>query len=326
MLLQIVYIVIGVVLVLWGADRLTDGAVGIATRLNIPQIVIGLTIVAMGTSMPEFCVSLVSALKGTADLAVGNVVGSNVFNALLIVGVTALVAPMTILRQTVRKDIPFALVASMLLVLMCIDGTLSRIDALVLLALFGFFMYVTLQAGLSAKKEDKQAASDKPAETTSDEPAEAQAPMSWLRASLFIIIGLGCLIGGSNLFVGGATAVATELGISDAVVGLTVVAMGTSLPELATSVVAARKGNSGIAIGNALGSNVFNILLILGLTGTINPLTLQGITTLDLTMLVVSMMLLWLFSFTKLTIERWEGALLTTIFVAYLTYLVMAAV
>ena len=318
MLLQIVYIVIGVVLVLWGADILTDGAVRIATRLNIPQIVIGLTIVAMGTSMPEFCVSLVSALKGTADLAVGNVVGSNVFNALLIVGVTALVAPMTILRQTVRKDIPFALVASMLLVLMCLDGTLSRIDALVLLSLFGFFMYVTLQAGLSAKKADKQAASD--------EPAEAQAPMSWLRASLFIIIGLGCLIGGSNLFVGGATAVATELGISDAVVGLTVVAMGTSLPELATSVVAARKGNSGIAIGNALGSNVFNILLILGLTGAITPLTLQGITTLDLTMLVVSMMLLWLFSFTKLTIERWEGALLTTIFVAYLTYLVMAAV
>ncbi len=126
--------------------------------------------------------------------------------------------------------------------------------------------------------------------------------------------------------MGGATAVATELGISDAVVGLTVVAMGTSLPELATSVVAARKGNSGIAIGNALGSNVFNILLILGLTGAITPLTLQGITTLDLTMLVVSMMLLWLFSFTKLTIERWEGALLTTIFVAYLTYLVMAAV
>ena len=326
MLLQIVYIVIGVVLVLWGADRLTDGAVGIATRLNIPQIVIGLTIVAMGTSMPEFCVSLVSALKGTADLAVGNVVGSNVFNALLIVGVTALVAPMTILRQTVRKDIPFALVASMLLVLMCLDGTLSRIDALVLLALFGFFMYVTLQAGLSAKKADKQAASDEPSQAASDEPAEAQAPMSWLRASLFIIIGLGCLIGGSNLFVGGATAVATELGISDAVVGLTVVAMGTSLPELATSVVAARKGNSGIAIGNALGSNVFNILLILGLTGAITPLTLQGITTLDLTMLVVSMMLLWLFSFTKLTIERWEGALLTTIFVAYMTYLVMAAV
>ena len=326
MLLQIVYIVIGVVLVLWGADRLTDGAVGIATRLNIPQIVIGLTIVAMGTSMPEFCVSLVSALKGTADLAVGNVVGSNVFNALLIVGVTALVSPMTILRQTVRKDIPFALVASMLLVLMCLDGTLSRIDALVLLSLFGFFMYVTLQAGLSAKKADKQAASDEPSQAASDEPAEAQAPMSWLRASLFIIIGLGCLIGGSNLFVGGATAVATELGISDAVVGLTVVAMGTSLPELATSVVAARKGNSGIAIGNALGSNVFNILLILGLTGAITPLTLQGITTLDLTMLVVSMMLLWLFSFTKLTIERWEGALLTTIFVAYLTYLVMAAV
>ena len=326
MLLQIVYIVIGVVLVLWGADRLTDGAVGIATRLNIPQIVIGLTIVAMGTSMPEFCVSLVSALKGTADLAVGNVVGSNVFNALLIVGVTALVAPMTILRQTVRKDIPFALVASMLLVLMCLDGTLSRIDALVLLSLFGFFMYVTLQAGLSAKKADKQAASDEPSQAASDEAADAQAPMSWLRASLFIIIGLGCLIGGSNLFVGGATAVATELGISDAVVGLTVVAMGTSLPELATSVVAARKGNSGIAIGNALGSNVFNILLILGLTGAITPLTLQGITTLDLTMLVVSMMLLWLFSFTKLTIERWEGALLTTIFVAYLTYLVMVAV
>jgi cation:H+ antiporter len=150
--------------------------------------------------------------------------------------------------------------------------------------------------------------------------------MSWLRAGLFIIIGLGCLIGGSNLFVGGATAVATELGISDAVVGLTVVAMGTSLPELATSVVAARKGQSAIAMGNVIGSNVMNILMILGVTGLIHPMAIQGITWLDLSVMLVSVLLLWLFSFTKYTVARWEGAVLVILFLGYMTWLVMQAI
>ena len=307
MLLNILFIVVGIALVLWGADRLTDGAVAVAEKMKMPQIVIGLTIVAMGTSMPEFCVSLISALKGTSDLAVGNIVGSNIFNALLIVGVSALVAPMTIMETTVRKDIPFALVASALLLIMCLDGDISRLDAGILFVMFLIFMYMTLKG---AKKQG--AGAEEAIE------GEGKKPMSTWLSVVWILVGLLCLIGGSNLFVEGATAVATNLGVSEAVIGLTIVAGGTSLPELATSVVSARKGNSGIAIGNALGSNVFNILAILGITGMITPMTLKGITYIDLSMLVISIMIVWLFSFTKYKIERWEGAVLTAVFVGYI--------
>ena len=307
MLLNILIIVVGIALVLWGADRLTDGAVAVAEKMKMPQIVIGLTIVAMGTSMPEFCVSLISALKGTSDLAVGNIVGSNIFNALLIVGVSALVAPMTIMETTVRKDIPFALVASALLLIMCLDGDISRLDAGILFVMFLIFMYMTLKG---AKKQG--------ADAEEALEGEGKKPMATWLSVVWILVGLLCLIGGSNLFVEGATAVATNLGVSEAVIGLTIVAGGTSLPELATSVVSARKGNSGIAIGNALGSNVFNILAILGITGMITPMTLKGITYIDLSMLVISIMLVWLFSFTKYKIERWEGAVLTAVFVGYI--------
>lgn len=303
MLLNVLFIVVGIALVLWGADRLTDGAVAVAEKMKMPQIVIGLTIVAMGTSMPEFCVSLISALKGTSDLAIGNIVGSNIFNALLIVGVSALVAPMSIMKTTVRNDIPFALVASVTLLIMCLDGDISRIDAFILFALFLVFMYKTL-TGVKGQETDVK---------TDDKKSMA----TWLSV-VWIIVGLVCLIGGSNLFVEGATIVATKLGVSEAVIGLTIVAGGTSLPELATSVVSARKGNSGIAIGNALGSNVFNILAILGLTGAITPMTLKGITLIDLSMLVISVILVWLFSFTTYKIERWEGAVLSVVFIAYI--------
>ena len=306
MLLSILYILIGVVVVLWGADRLTEGAVGVAERLHIPQLVIGLTIVAIGTSMPEFCVSLVSALKGTADLAVGNVVGSNIFNSLLIVGITAMVAPMTILKSTVRLDIPFALLASVMLAAFCYDGELTRLDAGILFGLFLVFMFITLQHAKRGEKKEES-------EENEDAKEREQAMPVWKMVAL-ILVGLACLVLGSNVFVDGATKVAAAL---------TVVAMGTSMPELATSVVAARKGNSGIAIGNVLGSNVFNILLVIGLTGVINPMHIQGITWIDLSMLILSMVLLLLFSYTKYTIARWEGAVLTILFAGYMTWVVM---
>lgn len=308
MLLNIIWMIAGIALVLWGADRLTDGAVAIAERMHISQMVIGLTIVAMGTSMPEFFVSFMSALKDTPDMAVGNVVGSNIFNALLIVGCAAMVMPMNILPSTVKKDIPFAMVASVALLLMCLDGNISRIDAAVLLVLFVVFMYFTLKGA----KENEQAM-----QQTSAKGGKPFMSVVW------IVVGLVCLVFGSNLFVDAATVIARQLGVSDAVIGLTIIAGGTSFPELATSVVSARKGQSGIAIGNVLGSNVFNILLILGVTGVMSPMTLQGITTVDLTMLVVSMLMLWLFSFTKYTLARWEGALLTIVFIGYISYLVM---
>lgn len=320
MLLNILMIVGGVALVLWGADRLTDGAVAIAGRMGIPQIIIGLTIVAMGTSMPEFCVSMVSAVNGTTAMAVGNVIGSNIFNSMLIVGIAAMITPIAILSSTVRKDIPFALMASAVLVVMCVDGDVSRWDALVLVGLFAVFMFMTLQG---AKVEKRESSDD--GQGTSVEDKKHKTPMSPWMAVAWMLIGLVCLVGGSEVFVRGASAVAKAWGISDAVVGLTVVAMGTSLPELATTVVSARKGDSGIAIGNVLGSNVFNLLMVLGVTGVICPMGIEGITRIDLTLLVGSMVLLWLFSYTKLIIQRWEGTLLTVLFAGYLTWLVYSA-
>lgn len=314
MLLNAFWILVGVVLVLWGADRLTEGAVAVAERLRVPQIVIGLTIVALGTSMPELCVSVVSALKGTPDLAVGNVVGSNIFNALLIVGVAALVAPMTILRSTVFKDVPCALVASVVLLMMCQnDWVITRLDGAILFVFFLVFMRLTIKGATSAQPAP-QAAEEK-------EASAGKQPMKGWLAGLWMVVGLAALIGGSNLFVGGATEVARALNVSDAVIGLTIVAGGTSLPELATSVVAAKKGNSGIAIGNVLGSNVLNILFILGLTGMISPMHIEGITNVDLYMMLVSTIMIWFFSFTKYTIERWEGAVLVLTFGGYMWYL-----
>ena len=322
MLLNALWIVVGVVLVLWGADRLTEGAVTVAERLRVPQIVIGLTIVALGTSMPELCVSVVSALKGTPDLAVGNVVGSNIFNALLIVGVAALVAPMTILRSTVFKDVPCALVASVVLLMMCQnDWVITRLDGAILFVFFLVFMRLTIKGATSAQPAQGETTQGQTAQEAAADEASAKQPMKGWLAGLWMVVGLAALIGGSNLFVGGATEVARALNVSDAVIGLTIVAGGTSLPELATSVVAAKKGNSGIAIGNVLGSNVLNILFILGLTGMISPMHIEGITNVDLYMMLVSTIMIWFFSFTKYTIERWEGAVLVLTFGGYMWYL-----
>lgn len=304
---QVVLLIFGIVVVLKSADWLTNGAVGLATKLGISQIVIGLTIVAIGTSMPEFFVSIVSAIKGTPDLAVGNIGGSNIFNVLLIVGVAATVAPIAIQRATVRRDIPIAIVASIMLTFMMLDDNISRIDALILFAAFIAFIWITL-------RNSKNDANEKDASTEKVIP-------TW-KSVLFIIFGLVGLVLGSNIFVDNASSLAHGWGISDAVIGLTIVAGGTSLPELATSAVAARKGDSGIAIGNVLGSNVFNILMILGLTGIISPMHIQNITYIDMAVMVISMVLFWLFSFTKLRVERWEGCVLIACFLGYITWLV----
>ena len=310
MLLSIAYILIGVIAVLWGADKFTDGAAAIARKMNIPEIVIGLTIVAMGTSAPELFTSVVSALKGSTGLALGNIVGSNIFNSLLIVGAAAAVAPIPISQVTIVKDIPFALVSSLLLTAVCLDGNLTRLDSLLLLIGFALFLAYTLQMARNGTTED----------------SKSETSQALWKNIFFIIIGLACLIVGSNLFVNGASTVAEQLGISDAIIGLTIVAGGTSLPELATSIISARKGQSGIAIGNVVGSNVFNILAILGITGFISPMrNLGGITTIDFTMLILSIILVWAMSFTKHKIERWEGFTLISIFALYLGWLIYSA-
>ena len=312
MFISLIQILFGALFVLLGADRLTEGAVAVAERLRIPQIVIGLTVVAMGTSMPEFTVSLVAALKGTPDLAVGNVIGSNIFNVFAIVGIAAMIAPMTILSLTVKRDLPFALVAAVLVVVFGLDGNIGRLDAAALFLLFVIYMIITVrQARAGAKSEDNP----------------APATQKNLMLSIFwLLIGLTALVLGSSQFVDGASAMAKSFGVSEAVIGLTIVAMGTSLPELATSVVAARKGNSGIAMGNVIGSNVFNILFIIGTTGVISPMRISGITSVDYMMLVLSMLALWLFSYTRLRIERWEGGALLAVFLGYLGWLLYQAV
>ena len=356
MAINIVLLVLGVIIVLKGADWLTDGAVNIATRFGVSQMVIGLTIVAMGTSMPEFCLSLVSALKGTPDLAVGNVVGSNTLNTLLIVGCSALVAPIMVKRSSVKRDIPFAVVASLLMLLFCLDGAIGRVDAAVLFAGFCLFMFVTLkyakttegpaaavatsgaatttgiseastsQASSSEASSSETSAPEASSSETSASEASQASGTSILKAVVMLVVGLLCLIAGSNMFVDNASFVASSLGVSDAVIGLTIVAGGTSMPELATSMVSAKKGNSDIAIGNVIGSNVFNILMIIGITGLVKPMHIAGITTLDLIMMLASMLLMWFFCRTTYKVKRWEGAVLTIIYLAYLTWLIMNAV
>ena len=325
-LLNIGFIIIGVALVIWGADRLTEGASSLARGMRVPEIVIGLTIVAAGTSAPELFVSLVSALKGTSDLAVGNVIGSNVFNTLLIVGCSAAVAPIAVAPNTVKKDIPFAIVASLLFFILCFDdmssphlwgNEISRQDGLILLVGFLAFMFYTFRMAINSGELKLRE------EELGVEPVKEPRDYSHLWRNLaWIVIGLVCLIGGSNLFVDAATYVAHRFGIRQSIVGLTIVAGGTSLPELATSIVAAYKGRSAIAIGNVIGSNVFNILLIVGVTAVIHPLRIMGITIVDLMVMLISIGLMWLFAITKYYVSRREGWLLILSFVAYMGWLI----
>lgn len=325
MLLNIVYIIVGVALVIWGADRLTEGAASMARDMRMSEIVIGLTILAAGTSAPELFVSLVSALKGTSDLAVGNVIGSNIFNVMLIVGCSAVVAPITVSWSTVRKDIPFAVGASILLFMLCFDdmnsphlwgNEISRSDGVILLVGFIAFMLYTFQMarkdGLLPKYEE---------ELGVEVVKELKDYSHLFRNVSFMVLGLVCLIFGSDLFVDAASYVAHRYGVRQSVVGLTIVAGGTSLPELATSVVAAYKGRSALALGNVIGSSVFNILLILGVTAVVHPLRIMGITIVDLMMMLVSVGMLWLFSYTKLSVSRREGCVLIGGFLGYMAWL-----
>lgn len=310
MLLDIIGVIAGVYVVLRGADKLTDGAVSIAQRMNMSEMIIGLTIVALGTSMPELFVSLMSAIQATvgngdtADMAIANVVGSNIFNVLLIGGVSAFIAPMSIRKGTVKRDVPVAVIASVLLLACGIYREVNRWMGLGFLVLLLAYMIFAVK---TANKEDGEGIESK--------------GYSWMKAFLLFVFGLAMLIVGSNIFVTCASSIAESLGVSEAVIGLTIVAGGTSLPELATSIVAARKGQSAIAMGNILGSCVYNVLLIIGVTGVITPLHIHGVTVIDFSVMLLSIVLLWLFSFTKYKLERWEGGLLVMLFVAYMSYL-----
>lgn len=316
--MDILLLVGGLLLILAGANALTDGAASVAKRFNIPSIVIGLTIVAFGTSAPELTVSVSSALKGSADIAIGNVVGSNIFNTLMIVGCTALFAPIVITRNTLRKEIPLCILASVVLLVCANDVLLDKSaeniisvsDGLLLLCFFAIFMGYTFAIASNGNDATGE--------------GEIKSFPLW-KSVLFIGGGLAGLIFGGQWFVEGASNIARSLGISESVIGLTLVAGGTSLPELATSIVAAVKKNPEIAIGNVIGSNLFNIFFVLGCSASITPLHLTGINNFDLLTLVASCVLLWFFGlcFAKRTITRLEGGVLVLCYLAYTTLLIL---
>ena len=324
--MNILLLIGGLILILLGANGLTDGAASVAKRFRIPPIVIGLTIVAFGTSAPELTVSVSSALKGSADIAIGNVVGSNIFNTLMIVGCTALFAPIIITRNTLRKEIPLCILSSIVLLICANDvfldkaseNILNRVDGLLLLCFFVIFMGYTFAIA------SKPATMEQQAEYPVIEEETEIKSLPWWKSILYIIGGLAALIYGGQLFVDGATGIARNLGVSESIIGLTLVAGGTSLPELATSIVAALKKNPEIAIGNVIGSNLFNIFFVLGCSASITPLHLSGITNFDLLTLVGSGILLWLFGlfFAKRTITRIEGGIMILCYVAYTVVLI----
>lgn len=313
MLSEIVYLILGIALILVGADKFTDGACGAARRLRVSELMIGMTVVAFGTSLPEFVVSLMSSVQGSADMSVGNVVGSNLFNALVIVGASALVLPMALERATIRRDLPLGVLFSFLFLLACFcdpyifggDNQLSRPDGILILLLFMAFLVYSIRQSRREQSSD---------DTSSAEPA-----MPVWRMLLYIVVGIAGLVFGGNMLVDAATAIARQMGLSETIIGLTILAGGTSLPELATSIIAALKGKSSLAIGNALGSNLFNIGFVLGICSIISPMRISGITLADGLGLVGSSLLLYWVGYTGRKIQRWEGFLLLAAYVGYIT-------
>lgn len=302
MAIQLLLLVAGFVMLVKGADLFVDGASGIATKFGIPQLVIGLTIVAMGTSAPEAAVSITAAFGGSADITIGNIVGSNILNILIILGISALVYPLAIQKSTLIVDIPVVLLATVVLYLLGFDGNISRIDAVIMLVIFAAYLSYLF---IGAKKE----ASLQKAENT-DAEENAAKEISLLKASIFTVIGLALIIGGSNFVVNSATAIAKALGLSQRFIGLTIVALGTSLPELFTSVTAALKKNSDIAIGNIVGSNIFNILFIVGLSGLIIPVPFAEEFRFDTMISGVAAAALLLFCLPKKKLPRFAGAIM----------------
>lgn len=304
MLIQLVLLAVGFVLLVKGADWFVDGAASIAAKLGIPQLVIGLTIVAMGTSAPEAAVSLTAAFHGNADITIGNVVGSNIMNVLVILGLAAMICPMVVAKLTAFVDIPVTLVMSLVLFGLGVDGSISRLDAAILLVVFiGYLSYLFLMTkkGLISGESE-------------EEVAKIQ---SVPKALLFTALGLALIIVGSSLAVDAASAIAKMLGLSERFIGLTIVALGTSLPELFTSVAAAIKKNPDMAIGNIVGSNIFNILFIVGLSGMVIPVPFASAFRFDTLVAAATMLLLFLLSLPKRQLGRVAGFILLAGYIAY---------
>lgn len=315
--MDILLLLAGLVLILAGANFLTDGSAAIAQRFRVPEFIIGLTIVAVGTSTPELVVSVLSAAAGNSDVALGNVVGSNLFNVFVILGICALIRPLSLTGSNIRRDIPFGFAASLVLLAVTSDKLLhlgasdhiGRVDGIVMIALYIALIWYTIRNTKRTAASEKSAA--KPGKSL------------WL-SIVMIVAGLAGLIFGGDMFLHSATGIARTLGISESIIAITLVAGGTSLPELASSIVSLAKGKTEMALGNVIGSNIANILLILGLSATIHPLSMGGITIQDILMVGISSLLLFVaaFTFRRKCIDRWEGGIFLAIYIAYIWYLI----
>jgi cation:H+ antiporter len=309
------YIIGGSIGLFIGAEGLVRGASSLAIRLGISPLVVGLTVVAFATSSPELVVSIKAAIEGNPGIVVGNVVGSNICNIALILGVAAMISPISVKTQVIRREIPIMILVSVILLLVLLDDTITRVEGVLLV--FGIIAYIVLGYKYSIKEKDNK-------EVIKEfEEIIPKSPYTVLQSLVLIIVGLALLVFGSNLFVDGAVAIAESFGVSQAVIGLTIVALGTSLPELTTSIIASFKNENDIAIGNAVGSNVFNILSILGISSLIRPIADTGVTMVDLSIMMFFTILILPLSKSKFTLRRWEGALLFTGYVAYMIYLIM---
>lgn len=313
MFIDILWLIAGLVLILWGANMLTDGASSIAMRLGMSELIVGLTVVAFGTSAPELAISVVAAISGSSEIAVGNVVGSNIFNIFAIIGVTALVRPIHVEQSVLSKEVLLVIVAAIALWALGSSNLLggsapevSRSEGILLLLFFAIFMRVVLNGvkGRKSKADDAQ--------------SNVKVMKMW-KASLYVVAGLGALIFGGDKFVDGASGLARSFGMSEALIGLTIVAAGTSLPELATSVVAALKGNQGIAIGNVVGSNIFNAFCVLGMAAVVRPLPFGSVSQFSLIVQLLGAVLFFWFArqYGVRIIQRWEGAILLACYIAY---------
>lgn len=313
-MLSVVYLIIGFVLLVKGADFFVDGSSAIAKRLGIPSLIIGLTIVAFGTSAPEAAVSITASLTGQNEIAVGNVIGSNIFNLLFIVGLCAMIRPLSVHKSILSRDFPLSILGAVVLVICGLDvffhegsvNVVSRVEGLLLLCFFGVFIYATSMAALNDKQE-KENGSD---------------VLSWSKSFCYLGFGLAGIIIGGQLVVNGASSLASMLGLGKDLIALTIVAIGTSLPELVTSFVATRKGENDIAMGNVIGSNVFNIFFILGMSATLSPLTITNNTLIDISVLIIGSVIAYIFS-RKGTINKKSGIVMLLMYVAYTAYLLM---
>jgi cation:H+ antiporter len=316
LIVDVICILVGLVMILVGSDWLVDGASGVARKYGISEFVIGMTIVGIGTSMPELVSSAISAIGGHGDMALGNVTGSNICNVLLILGVTALISPIGYTKSNIRKDIPLALAVSLFLLLVLYNGFglfggvpgISRADALYLLLFFVIFMVDSFKSGKQEAAEEEN---------------EEVKPMPVGKAVVLIVLGLAGLVFGGRIFVDHTVNIAEQFHVSEAFISITLMAVGTSLPELATCVVAAMKGKNQLALGNVIGSNIFNILLIIGASGLISPFEIQSISAVDMAMVVVVVVMLWMaaLTFKKRELDRIEGAIFLLCYIGYITYL-----